>query len=85
MFFLTRSLKFQSSSTHPCRALEHTEDLLLCDGLVGGLRVGLGGWSEDGVDVGVNQRNQLGVDGRGRLTKLVIDPILECLRQKKII
>lgn len=40
--------------THPSRTLEDIEDLLLSDGLVGGLGVGLGRWREDGVDVGVN-------------------------------
>lgn len=40
--------------THPSRTLEDIENLLLSDGLVGGLRVGLGCWCEDGVDVGVN-------------------------------
>lgn len=40
--------------THPGRTLEDVEDLLLGDGLVGGLRVGLGRRREDGVDVGVN-------------------------------
>lgn len=40
--------------THPCRALKDVEDLLLSDGLVGGLWVGLGCWSEDGVNVGIN-------------------------------
>lgn len=64
-------------STHPSRALKDIEDLLLSNGLVGGLRVGLGCWSEDGVYVGVNQGNQLGVDRSGSLTELPIDPILE--------
>lgn len=40
--------------THPSRTLEDVENLLLSDGLVGGLGVGLGRWCEDGVDVGVN-------------------------------
>lgn len=40
--------------THPSRALEDIEDLLLSDGLVGGLWVGLGCWSEDGVDIGID-------------------------------
>lgn len=40
--------------THPGRALENIEDLLLGDGLVGGLWVCLGCRSEDGVDVGVD-------------------------------
>lgn len=41
-------------ATYPRRALEDIEDLLLCDRLVGGLRVCLGSWSKDGVDVSIN-------------------------------
>lgn len=40
--------------THPSTAEEDVEDLLLSDWLVGGLWVGLGRRSEDGVDVGVD-------------------------------
>lgn len=61
----------------PRGAEEDTEDLLLGDWLVGGLRVGLGCRSEDGVDVNIDQRDELRVDRGGRLTKLVEDPVLE--------
>ena len=40
--------------THPCGALEDIKDFLLSDRLIGGLRVGFGCWSEDGVDIGIN-------------------------------
>lgn len=63
--------------TDPRGAQEDTEDLLLSDWLVGGLRVGLGCRSEDGVDVNIDQRDELRVDRGRRLTKLVKDPVLE--------
>jgi len=40
------------SSTHP--SLEHIKYLLLCDWLVGGLRIGLGSRGKDGVNVNIN-------------------------------
>lgn len=64
-------------STHPGGALEDVEDLLLGDGLVGGLRVGFGRRGEDGVDVGVDEGDELGVHGGGGLTELPVDPVLE--------
>lgn len=42
------------ASTHPGRRLEDIKDLLLRDGLVGGLWVGLRCWGEDGVYIGIN-------------------------------
>lgn len=63
--------------TDPRGAQEDTEDLLLSDWLVGGLWVGLGCRSEDGVDVNIDQRDELRVDRGRRLTKLVKDPVLE--------
>lgn len=62
--------------THPCQPLEDVEDLLLCDWLVGGLWVCLGCRSEDGVDVDVDEGQQLRVQGGGGLTQLPEDPIL---------
>lgn len=62
--------------THPSSALENVQDFLLCDWLVGGLRVGLGCWREDRVDISIDKRNQLGVDGGGCLTELPVDPVL---------
>lgn len=70
--------------THPSRTLKYSEDLLLSDRLVGGLWVGLRRWSEDGVDIGINERNQLGVDRGACLTELAIDPILEGAPEGKI-
>lgn len=75
-FFLLWSLLSRTRSTHPCSALEDGEDLQLGDGLVRGLWVGFGCWSEDGVDIGVDQRDQLGVHGCGCLTELAIYPVL---------
>lgn len=61
----------------PGGAEEDAEDLLLGDWLVGGLRVGLGCRREDGVDVDIDQRDELRVDRGRRLAKLVEDPVLE--------
>lgn len=63
--------------TDPSGAQEDTEDLLLSDWLVGGFRVGLGCRSEDGVDVDVDERDELRVDRGRRLAKLTKDPVLE--------
>jgi len=59
LFFLLFSMILQSlrvkrgfSSTHP--SLEHIKYLLLCDWLVGGLRIGLGSRGKDGVNVNIN-------------------------------
>lgn len=40
--------------TYSSRAQEDIKDLLLSDWLVSGLWIGLGCWSEDGIDVGIN-------------------------------
>lgn len=61
----------------PRGAQEDAEDLLLRDWLVGGLWVGLGCRSEDGVDVDVDEGDELRVDRGGGLAKLVEDPVLE--------
>lgn len=47
-------IKDNVCSTHPCRALEYIQDLLLGDWLVGGLWVGLGSRGQDGVNVNIN-------------------------------
>lgn len=63
--------------TDPRKAHEDTEDLLLCDWLVGGFGVGLGCRGENGVDVDIDEGDELRVDRGGRLTKLPKDPVLE--------
>lgn len=65
------------SVTDPRGTDEDTKDFLLCDWLVGGFGVGLGCRGEDGVDVDVDKRDELSVDGGGRLAKLPKDPVLE--------
>lgn len=62
--------------TDPRGAEEDTEDLLLCDWLVGGFGVGLGCRGENGVNVDINEGDELRVDWGGRLTKLPKDPVL---------
>lgn len=62
--------------TNPGQALEDAQDLLLCDWLVGGLGVGLGGWRKNGVDVDVDEGQKLCVERRGRLAQLSEDPVL---------
>lgn len=64
-------------STDPRGAEEDTEDLLLGDWLVGGFGVGLGCRSQDGVDVDIDERDELRVDRGRRLTELTEDPVLK--------
>lgn len=71
------SIESSTVLTDPRGAQKDAEDLLLRDWLVGGLRVGLGCRSEDGVDVDVDERDELRVDRRRRLAQLTEDPVLE--------
>lgn len=70
---------------YPSEPLKNIQDLLLCDGLVGRLRVGLGCRSKNRVDVDINERKQLRMEWGSGFTQLSINPVLEqtCYTQWK--